>query len=126
MTDGDQPMLAFDSKWLNFLDRILACRRISRMSDRGRAGQFGQYVRIEHIGDQSDAPLLDQVVAVSRNDSARLLPAMLQRKQSELRKRGSLRMAIDAEYATLLAKLVGPDIHDPILPHAHARGRQVC
>jgi hypothetical protein len=121
VANGDLAVLAIHEKRLNFLDGVLAGRRISRMADRGGSRQLCQYGRVQHVGDQPDASLLEQVAAVGRHDTASLLPAVLQGKQPKLRQRRGLFMAKDAEYAALLAKFVRPTVHSIILPYARPR-----
>ena len=61
-------------------------------------------VLVENVGDQSHPAMRDQRLTVGRDDSRRLLSAMLLRVEAEVREVGGLRMSIDAEHAALLVE----------------------
>ena len=59
---------------------------------------------VEDVGDQTHPAMPDQRLAVGRNDSRRLLSAMLLRVEAEVRKVGRLGMPIHAEHAAFLVE----------------------
>src|ERR1700729_2063384 len=59
---------------------------------------------VENVGDQSHPAMRNKRLAVGRDDSRRLLPAMLLRVQAEVREVGGFRMPVDAEYAALFVE----------------------
>ncbi len=81
------------------------------MPDSARSGELSKHILSQYVGNQPDRTKLVKTTAVARNDSASLLPAMLQRKQPELRQRRSLRVAENAENPALFLEFVERKIH---------------
>ncbi len=77
------------------------------MTDGDVSGQLlGEGVGVEHLGDQSHTPVRVQLLAIARDDAARLLAAMLERVEpieSQLR---SLLVPIHTDDAALFVQTI--------------------
>ena len=85
--------------------RVLDGRRpggaVASVPDCERTVQRGRLRRGESLGNESHAPNRTRLsVIVHRNDACRLLPAMLQRIQTEMHERAGILHAAHAEYST--------------------------
>ena len=80
------------------------------MADGHRAGQGVQNLLVEHPADQADVLVAADDAAVVDRDAGRLLSAVLERKQRDIRLvRGGNLLSVrrgDAEHAALLMHLV--------------------
>src|SRR6185437_13898848 len=85
------------------------------MSDGTVTRQSIELVFTERISHVAHRAFEDQLRAVSRNDAARFLAAMLQRVQSEIGQPRGIGVAIDAKDAALFAQLVVQDRNHEVL-----------
>ena len=76
------------------------------MPYRTRTDQFRQNLRVQNIRYQPDRPVLMKIRPIRRDDPSSLLPAMLQRKKPELRKRRGLSVSENTEHAAFFVKFV--------------------
>ena len=95
---------------LRVFARLLACGRVADVADRHRTGHRVQRGLIEHLADQTDIFVAMDDTAVVDRDTGRLLPAMLQSKECNIRLvRGRNFLSGrcgDAEHAALLVYLI--------------------
>ena len=98
--------IAVDDHRLRIDHRVVAGRRIARVSDRHWSGQFRQHIRRENFLHQPEALVEVQFLSVGRCDARRFLPAMLQRIQSEIGEFCRFGVANDAENAAVIAKVI--------------------
>ena len=71
---------------LGVLPGVGAGRRVAHVADRELAGERAQVVLAEHLADEAELAAGDDVpAAVGRGDPGRLLPAVLERVQGEVR-----------------------------------------
>ncbi len=68
------------------------------------AFEFRDDRAVEDVGYQSHPAMRDQRLAVGRDDSRRLLSAMLLRVETQVREVGSLGVPIHAEYSAFLVE----------------------
>src|SRR5260370_22883569 len=81
--------------------RGLAC-----MADRDLPRQTAEYFRRKDIRHMAHALVAMDGAAVARSDAGALLPAMLQRVQTEISKIGGFGMAVNGENAALVMQLI--------------------
>src|SRR5689334_8886971 len=105
-------------------------RRVPDVADRALAGELRQLVRAEGVLDEPHRAMREELLAVARDDPRGLLPAMLERVQSEVGDVRGLGVAVDREDAALVVEVVvlrgcagrgGPWIEDREAP-LHAPG----
>lgn len=118
MADGDLSVLAGDKKRLRLENRNLTRRGIAHVADRTRATQTIQVRLIERFRDVSHGPLLPQFDTVGSDNAARLLPAVLQRIQTQVSQARSVGMTINPEDATLFSQLADLDFCQLSCPNA--------
>ena len=106
MTDAHLPVLAVDEDRLRVQELALAGGRVPRVTDGDVAGERGERRLVEDVVDVAHLTHRTDARAVCRRDASALLPAMLQRVESEIGELRGLAVAVDAEDAALLAKLI--------------------
>src|SRR5512138_2943297 len=97
------------------------------MPDRRRAGQAVDHLPAgKGIADEAKPAFGMESLAIERDDSGRLLAAVLKRVQAESCDRGGVRMTKNAEDTALLAQAVGVGIkrfigqgHEVSIVHCH-------
>ncbi len=108
---GDLALVALHHDGLRVEQRRIAGGRITRVSDGKRAGDAGQRVGVEDVGDQPHGFVQLERLAVGSNDAGRLLPAMLQGIQAQVSQLGGFRVTIERHHATFFTQLIGQDFH---------------
>jgi hypothetical protein len=106
MREREPAARVLDHQRLAVADRRRAGRRVAVMPNRTRPFELLDDCAVENVSDQSHPAMRNERLAVGRNDSRRLLPAMLLRVQAEIGEVGGLRMPVDAEHAALFVEHV--------------------
>ena len=98
-----------------------AGRRVAHVADRHVADQRAQHVLVEHLRDEAlVADRHDRAAARGGRDPGRLLAAVLEREQGEVREPGDVVLGrVDAEDAALVARAVA--MVDRAVSHPRAR-----
>ena len=96
----DLALVALHHDGLRIEQRRIAGGGVARVADGERAGNAGQHVGGEDVGDQAHGLVQLQLLAVGGGDARRFLAAMLQRVQAEVGELGGLGMAVDGHHAT--------------------------
>lgn len=104
MRERESAARVLDHQRLAVADRRRSSRRVAVMPNRAGAFELLDDRVVENVGDQPHPAMRDERLAVRRNDSGRLLPAMLLRVEPEVREVGRLRMPVDAEHAALFVE----------------------
>ena len=93
---------------LRVLPLVGARRRVAHVADRQVAGQRAQVVLLEDLGDEPERALRDDVAAVvGGGDAGRLLAAVLERVEREVREaRDVVTGRVDPEDAALVTRAV--------------------
>ena len=92
---------------LHVAQRILAGGRITRVADRGVAGQLADHgLMREVVGDVALGAVRIEALPVKGDDAGRLLAAMLQGMQAQHAMGRGLLDAIDSDNATLLLQMI--------------------
>ena len=91
---------------LGVLPGVRPGRRVAHVADRQLAGERAQVVLGEHLADEAELAARDDVpAAVGRRDARRLLPAVLERVQREVRQtRHLVTGRIQSEHSALIAR----------------------
>src|ERR1039458_1369112 len=110
VAQSDLAFVAVDHDRLRVQKRRVARRGISRMPDRRRPAQTFDYFGSENFLDVPNSLVEMKVGAVGRNDSSRLLSAMLQSIQAEVRQLGGLRVVENPEHTALIVKMIVVDL----------------
>jgi len=103
-------------KGLRLVNRHLARRRIADVTNRTRATQAIEVLLIERVRDVSHLAFLPEFSAVRRDDAARLLPAVLQRIQTQVSQARGLGVTVNSEDATLFSQLADLDFRQLSCP----------
>ena len=103
--DGDEALGGIDADGLSVEQRRVAGGGVARVTDGHMSGKLGEYIVRKDFGDQAHAFDVSQMLAVSCGDTGRFLATMLQGIETEIGFAGSIRMAVDGNYAALFAKL---------------------
>ena len=106
VADGDLAVRAFDQDRLRVLEPAVTRGGIPHVAHGARSGQPRERVLVEAVGHVAHRLVGDQPRAVRGGDTGALLPAMLQGVEAEIRQVRGLGVAVDAEDAAFLAKLV--------------------
>ena len=94
-----------------------ACRGIADMADGQAAGQFGQGVLPENLGNQAHALTLPDLAAVRRGDPGAFLPPVLEGKETEEGHPRRLLMSVNSKDAAFLPGFVPGDIQSVFFPN---------
>jgi hypothetical protein len=105
VADGQRAARVVDGEGLGVLDVGAPGGRVADVADGDAPGELGELVLREGVLHEAHRAVRVERLAVGRDDAARLLPAVLERVQTEVGHVGRLGMTEDAEDA------------------AHARGR---
>ncbi len=98
----------FGEERLHIAQDGFARRRIAHVPQSGGALETADHLLgREVVAHQPQAPLGLEALAVEGNDARRLLPTVLQGVEAQCGERSGVRVAVDAEYAALLAQPVG-------------------
>ena len=100
VADGERAARVVDGDGLGVLDVRAARRRVADVADGEAPGQLAELVLGEGVLHQAHGPVGVELLAVARDDAGRLLPAVLERVQPEVRHVGRLGVPVDAEDAT--------------------------
>src|SRR5688500_8289301 len=109
MADGDLSVLAGYEKRLSLENRNLARGRIAHVTNCTGAAQAIEMLLRESFGNVSHFALLPEFDAVGCDDATRLLPAVLQRIQTQVSQARGVRMTVNPQDATLFSQLAGLD-----------------
>src|SRR5215813_13998094 len=82
------------------------------MTDGDRARESGDHIFREDVHHQAHGLVNEDGIAVGSRDAGGLLPAMLQRVQTEISERCRLGMAVDGRHTALFTKFV--ECHDHV------------
>ena len=103
---GERPALVLDHQRLRILEHGLAVRRVAVVPDRRGSDQAADDVWVEDVGDQPEAAVRDQGVAARRDDSGRLLSAVLQRIERQVGEVRRLGVAEHADHTALFMEAI--------------------
>jgi len=109
MANGDLSVLAGYEKRLCFENRNLARRGIAHVTYRIRAAQTIEVYLLKRFRDVPHLPLLTEFDTVGSDNATRLLPAMLQRIQTQVGQARGVGMTKNPEDATLFSQLADLD-----------------
>ena len=109
---------------LRVLPLVGAGRRVADVADREVAAQRAQVVLLEDLRDEAERALGDDVAAVvGRGDAGRLLAAVLQRVEREVREARDVVLGpVDPEDAALVARTVALVERGACVPSWRAAG----
>src|ERR1700722_7098759 len=105
------------------------------MPDRRIPRQRIQHMRLKNLFDLAHRAMQVQILAIARYNSRRLLPAMLQRVQTEIRKLRRLFVPKGSEHTTLVMETVVSEcelvfhelaLHKPNLTSFHRAFQRMC
>src|SRR5687768_9088428 len=103
------PLLAGHENMLSLESRNLARGRIAHVTNCTGAAQAIEMLLRESFGNVSHFALLPEFDAVGCDDATRLLPAVLQRIQTQVSQARGVRMTVNPEDATLFSQLADLD-----------------
>ena len=99
-------MRAVDEERLRVREAALAGRRIPHVPDGDRTAQRGQVVAVENVGHVPHRARQPDDLMVRRGDAGALLPAMLERVESEVRHVGGFGVTEDPEDAAFVLEFI--------------------
>ena len=104
--DGEAAVGELDHERLRVLQQRAAAGRVAIVADGGRAGEAAEDLVVEDVGDQSEAAVRQQQVAVGGDDARALLAAVLQGVQAEVGEIGGLGVPVHPHEGALLAEAI--------------------
>ncbi len=106
VADGERALGVVDGERLRVLDVRAAGGRVADVTDGDAARQLREVLLAERVLDEAHRAVEVELLAVARDDARRLLAAVLERVQAEVREVRRLGVAVDAEDAALVAEMV--------------------
>jgi len=116
MRDTDGAESVTGDEGLDVFEHGLSGGGVADVADGEAAGELVQLGLVEDVGDEAHAGDGLEDVVVNGYDSGAFLAAVLERVEGEVAEAGGLRVAVDADDAALLARLL------VIIPRAVVRG----
>jgi len=106
VTDRERALCVVDRERLSVSEVRAASGRVPHVSDRASAGELLELLGAERILDEAHRAVRVELLAVARHDAGRLLTAVLQSMQPEVRDVGSFAVAVDREHSALVVEVV--------------------
>jgi hypothetical protein len=102
----DLAFIAGYRKWLSIQQHSVASGRVPRMSNRQLAREASQHLRGKNVSHMAHALVVANMVTIAAGDTGALLPAMLQRIQSQVGEISGFRVAVDGKHAAFVVELI--------------------
>src|SRR6266576_2446693 len=106
MAEGDFALVAVDHDGLRVEQGLVAGGGVTRVADGEAARKLCEHARLENFFDFAHRAVQMQVRAVAGDDASGFLAAMLKRVKTEIDEVRGFGVAEDAEYTTLVVKMI--------------------
>ena len=112
---GEIARIVTEQERLDVLHPAASGRRVADVADGHRALQRGEFLLVEDLGHQASAlDAAERTLFIHRDNPGTLLPAVLQRMESVIGQRSSIRHPVDTEDPALLVQFA---VADHFFPH---------